>query len=382
MGEGLFASRSILDADDPPSARQKSELSDEDMGTSTNAARRAQAARAGKAKKSTQPLFRRQSEERNTRSVAEASLPSFKKKTNGATAAAHAPYNQQRERRPSASANASKEAPSYDMEEDSPSVIPDSAPHNGHALSPVQSPPLSGTEPVVQSSSVRHSRRTAQPPGPRLEHANTERPRMPVKVPEPEVFKSFLASTQMTEDIQQFSSQASPPEASSSEEILRALTATSTSAEDRTMPPIENGHAASASTSAHRLDDFETAADAAFEVQSAIEASHSGSAPEDQNKSALLSDTTVAVQETIVHKTERFAEPGQGSASLLDGSAGARVLGPAEVVETIESEREARAKVRQSTLFTNESMRQDLLIYVDSPAYYIHTKRESQVERS
>ncbi|KAK9899803.1 hypothetical protein P389DRAFT_207425 [Cystobasidium minutum MCA 4210] len=414
LAEGLFADCSILDQNgaQPPSARRvdPSHKDAAKRNGSTSAARHERAAQAGKTKKVSQPLSRKRSDEGTTRSVAEASLPSFKKKANGIAPAADASYSEH-QRRPSASASAStsawplldtasKEPPNYDMDEDSPSVIPDSAPQTALALSPVHSPPLDSTGRIVEGLSVRQSWRNSHPPGSRLAYANIEKPRMPVKVPEPEVFKSFLDSTQATEDIQQFSSQASPPDQSSSEEILKELTTSSKPVAERAFPSRHTGSQGLPPAPDATFNNFETAPEADYTMDPIPDSLLSANLLDDALTSAVVPDVSMTVAETMAAETgqgelpavppnitdqapqdgmtqEQVCKDESGAvapSTAADGN-GTRVLGPAEVTETIEAEREVRSRVRQSTLLTNESIRQDLLIYVDSPAYYIHTKR-------
>lgn len=346
----------------------------------------------------------RQSADGLPRPLAETSLPSFKRATNGSGMTSHEFFNEHK-RRPSAPitsnevewallAGDKKDSESH-MGNESVSVIADSAPQEDHTLSITRSPEINGNGSAIEGLSVRQPWKKAHPPGARLAHANIEKPRMPVKVPEPEVFKSFLTATQASEDIQDFSSQRSVPESTSSEEVLRALTAPSHQAdddanaislveEDDVLPPL--GQAVQDTLEAvpdqalvpgdlpEPATSFETAPTQTESASlQAISTSVIGVANEASNKHQTEDATLPAVESAV--PVEEATRKQETETSL--SAPGTLVLGPEETVETSTNEREARAKINKSMLLPNESTRQDLHIFLDAPTYYCFQQRKS-----
>lgn len=432
----LFSETSLVSNPDalPPCARDLNHSDDEPRKPgASKTARRAHSARAGKGKAQSQSMSRRRSDDVPSR-LAESSLPSFRKAANGTTSTADDPFHSH-QRKPSAHSMeskedwalldaSSKEAHSHDTSSNgSLSVIPDSAPQHNHTLSPTASPRRDGQVTISDRNVVRESWRTGRSSGSRLALANTEKPRMPIKVPDPAVFKSVLTSTQATEDIHQFSSQAEPPLGeSSSDEVLRDLITSGQPVVERAFPsrnrdiasaaPIdlleasESNHSQREAT--HGRESFEypgtLAAEGGILDQTTVDAK------KEQARAQTEELTGLATEQRDI---ESFEQNLQNSASPVQPAfqpqppardlpeadtgpldpvvttdahdetrsppveGGARILGPPQTVETVKTLRTATALIRKSTLLNSEDTRQDLIFFVEDTGYYVHQQRKS-----
>lgn len=198
----------------------------------------------------------------------------------------------------------------------------------------------------------------------------------------------------MTEDIHQFSSQASPPEGSSSEEVLRDLTTQSQVVVERAFPSnnAKQGVSAEPFVAVPAYDGFEafdTAQGASLHVTTEQEPHdvstdaftqandffHENEVPgaqESQEAPPISGQDSTGVQAPPVQYND---EPVPTTSVQTES---ARVLGPPETVETSTKERAAMTLIRNSTLLTSEDTRQDLIIFVESAGFYCTQQRKSE----
>lgn len=387
----------------PPSAR-RADLSDDGpaIASLSNASRRAQSARSGKSRLVSQPLSRRRSDDGPSR-LAEASLPSFKKASKQAALPTDESFHA-RERRTSAAITEPRQewalldhagkAASPNGADASPLVIQDSAPLDEHTIPLVLSPPKQSNGSNTNRHPVREAWNQNHSPGSRLAYANIEKPRMPVKVPEPSVFRSFLQDTQTTEDIHQFSSQASPPEGSSSEEVLRDLTGQAQPVIERAFPtaglvldsqptqdlpadvpdverkdpetaPQESSHGVMLVESPPRPPVVETRRDTTVEHVA------------NPDKTSLEAENTLAPTSAGTLQPTTPASQPQTLSSASQQRHSKQVLGPSEIQDVLHDQRTLIAMVRTSILLDSEDTRQDLLAFIEMPGYYCDRKSKS-----